>query len=276
MGQRTKKTKGNLTMKKIENKKSTRHCEARSNPTTMDSFTRIKTASCLAITTGRISLLLIVSAFFSPSQAQTTKIDSSYANWYYQQRMEYFAKTPIPKNAIIFLGNSITERAEWQELLADSKSPVINRGIGGDNSFGILARMDEIVAAKPKAIYLMDGINDQFRKLPHEVSINNYRRIIRKIKQQSPKTKIYIESALPINEEMTKEAYTKGRNVLVPELNKKIKALAEEEGVTYVDICPLFQDENGVLKKEFTMDGVHLKASAYIDWVKFLKDKKYL
>jgi lysophospholipase L1-like esterase len=224
----------------------------------------------------KLSLIIIAIASFNLCQAQTVKIDSNYANWYYQQRMEYFEKTPIPKNAIIFLGNSITERAEWQELLADSKYPVVNRGIGGDNSFGILARMDEIVAAKPKAIYLMDGINDQFRKLPHDVSIYNYRRIIRKIKQQSPKTKIYIESALPINEDMTKEAYTKGRNVLVPDLNKKIKALAEDEGVTYVDICPLFQDEKGVLKQEFTIDGIHLKQCAYIDWVKYLKDNSYL
>lgn len=224
----------------------------------------------------KLSLIIITSALFDVSQAQSVKIDSSYANWYYQQRMEYFDKTPVPKNAIVFLGNSITERAEWQELLADSKYPVVNRGIGGDNSFGILARMDEILKAKPKAIYLMDGINDQFRKLPHEVSIYNYRRIIRKIKQQSPKTKIYLESALPINEEMTKEAYTKDRNVLVPALNRKLEALAAEEGVVYINICPLFQDENGVLKKEFTMDGIHLKASAYIDWVKFLKDKQYL
>jgi lysophospholipase L1-like esterase len=224
----------------------------------------------------KLSLIIITSALFGVSQAQSVKIDSSYANWYYQQRMEYFDKTPVPKNAIVFLGNSITERAEWQELLADSKYPVVNRGIGGDNSFGILARMDEILKAKPKAIYLMDGINDQFRKLPHEVSIYNYRRIIRKIKQQSPKTKIYLESALPINEEMTKEAYTKDRNVLVPALNRKLEALAAEEGVVYINICPLFQDENGVLKKEFTMDGIHLKASAYIDWVKFLKDKQYL
>ena len=281
MGQRVKKTKGNLIMKQnpfinLQEQPSKRHCDERSNPTTIGNFSRFKIASFLAMTTVRIGLLFVAMAIFSTTQAQTVKIDSSYANWYYQQRMEYFNQTPIPKNAIIFLGNSITERAEWQELLADSKSPVINRGIGGDNSFGILARMDEIVNAKPKAIYLMDGINDQFRKLPQEVSINNYRRIIRKIKQQSPKTKIYIESALPINEEMTKEAYTKGRNVLVPELNKKIKALADEEGVTYIDICPLFQDDNGVLKPEFTMDGVHLKAAAYIDWVKFLKDKKYL
>lgn len=207
------------------------------------------------------------------TKAQTLKIDSSYANWYYQQRLEYFNNMQPVENAIVFLGNSITERGEWQELFADSKYPVVNRGIGGDNSFGILARMDEVLKAKPNAIFLMDGINDQFRKLPHDVSINNYRRIIQKIKTVSPDTKIFLESALPINESMTSEAYTKGRNVLVPGLNKKLKALAEEEKIAYLDICPLFQDENGVLKSEFTMDGVHLKPSAYIIWAKFLKEK---
>jgi lysophospholipase L1-like esterase len=204
------------------------------------------------------------------------KVDSNYANPYYLQRMEYFKKMPHVKNEIVFLGNSITERGEWQEILSDSKYPVVNRGIGGDNSFGILARMDEVLTTKPKAIFLMDGINDLFRKLPYNVSINNYKRIIRIIKAKSPKTKIYIESALPINEEMTKEPYTKGRNVMVPVLNAKIKQLAKEEKVTYIDIVPLFQDEKGNLKKEVTMDGVHLKASAYIDWVAYLKELKYL
>ncbi|WP_165503612.1 GDSL-type esterase/lipase family protein [Pedobacter hiemivivus] len=204
------------------------------------------------------------------------KVDSNYANPYYLQRMEYFKKMPHVKNEIVFLGNSITERGEWQEILSDSKYPIVNRGIGGDNSFGILARMDEVLTTKPKAIFLMDGINDLFRKLPYDVSINNYKRIIRMIKAKSPKTKIYIESALPINEEMTKEPYTKGRNVMVPVLNAKIKQLAKEEKVTYIDIVPLFQDEKGNLKKEVTMDGVHLKASAYIDWVAYLKELKYL
>lgn len=210
------------------------------------------------------------------AKAQNIKIDSSYANWYYVERIEYYKKLQPVKNSILFLGNSITERGEWEEILADSKYPIINRGIGGDNSFGILARMDEVIRFKPRAIFLMDGINDQFRKLPHDVTIENYRKIIRKIKKESPKTKIYIESALPINEDMTKEPYTVGRNVLVPELNKKIEKLALEEGITYIDICPLFQDEKGNLKPEYTMDGVHLYPSAYIIWVNFLKDKKYL
>jgi len=221
-----------------------------------------------------ICLMIVCSA--KVSAQQTLKIDSNYANSYYQQRVAYFDQMSIPKNAIVFLGNSITERGEWQEILSDSPYPIINRGVGGDNSFGILARMDRILAAKPRAIFLMDGINDLFRKLPNEVSINNYRRIIRVIKLKSPKTRIYIESALPINEEMTKEPYTKERNKLVPLLNEKIKTLALEEQITYINICPIFQDEAGNLRKDITPDGVHLKASAYIDWVAYLKAQKYL
>ncbi|SDJ76555.1 Lysophospholipase L1 [Pedobacter sp. ok626] len=219
--------------------------------------------------------VLLGSTMLANAQKEV-KVDSNYANPYYLQRMEYFKKMPHVKNEIVFLGNSITERGEWQEILSDSKYPIVNRGIGGDNSFGILARMDEVLTTKPKAIFLMDGINDLFRKLPYEVSINNYKRIIRMIKAKSPKTKIYIESALPINEEMTTADYTKGRNAMVPGLNAKIKQLAKEEKVTYIDIVPLFQDEKGNLKKEITMDGVHLKASAYIDWVAYLKELKYL
>ncbi|MNF01530.1 hypothetical protein D3C80_2005350 [compost metagenome] len=63
---------------------------------------------------------------------------------------------------------------------------------------------------------------------------------------------------------------------MVPVLNEKIKQLAKEEKVTYIDIVPLFADEKGNLKREITMDGVHLKASAYITWVNYLKEQRYL
>jgi len=223
-----------------------------------------------------IALCGSVCAALTAEAQNTVKIDSNYANPYYQQRVEYFNQMPHVKNEVVFLGNSITERGEWQEILAGYRYPVVNRGVGGDNSFGILARMDEVLTAKPRAIFLMDGINDLFRGLPYEVSISNYRRIIRKIKRESPKTKIYIESALPINESMTTAAYTKGRNVKVPELNARIQQLAEEENITYINIVPLFSDAQGNLRKDLSPDGVHLKASAYIDWVKYLQEQKYL
>ena len=212
----------------------------------------------------------------SIANSQIIKIDSSYAHAHYQQRLEFFEKMPNQKNEIVFLGNSIIEHGEWQELLAGVKAKVINGGIGGDNTFGVLARLDEVLVSKPQKILLLIGINDLFRNLPCDVIIHNYKRILDRVKWESLGTKIYIHSILPINEEMTNQPYTVGRNTMVPLLNKLIRKLGGGEKITYIDLHPLFIDEKGMLKKEISIHRVHLKASAYIDWVAYLKKMKYM
>jgi lysophospholipase L1-like esterase len=207
--------------------------------------------------------------------AQEAGIDSGYMNSHYAERKEFFNALPVQKHAIVFLGNSITEHGEWPELVA-GKRPVINRGVGGDNTFGLLARLNDVLAAEPEKIFLLIGINDLFRKLPYNVTINNYQRIISAVKAGSPKTKLYIQSVLPINEDMLKQPYAAGRNAMVLELNKRIAALAQAEGITFINIHPLFLNVEGKLKRELSIDGVHLKPKAYITWVAYLKSKHYL
>jgi len=58
--------------------------------------------------------LLAVSSY---AQDAPKKIDSNYNNTYYQGRMDLFNSLTPPKNATVFLGNSITERGAWGELL---------------------------------------------------------------------------------------------------------------------------------------------------------------
>ena len=53
--------------------------------------------------------------------------------------------THSPKD-IVFLGNSITFWAEWQELLGNKH--IRNRGIPGDTSYGILGRLDEVTGGE--------------------------------------------------------------------------------------------------------------------------------
>jgi len=57
---------------------------------------------------------------------------------YYPQRVAVFEKEPVVPGRIIFLGNSITQIADWKKLSNDST--VINRGIAGDITFGVLRR----------------------------------------------------------------------------------------------------------------------------------------
>lgn len=203
-----------------------------------------------------------------------SQIDSSYNNSYYQQRMESFRKSPVLKNAILFLGNSITERGIWQELLPGK--PVANRGIGGDNTFGLLARLDSHLAMNPKVIFLMIGINDIGSGFPTEVSANNYRRIVDRIRTVCPTATLYIQSILPINEKILTAAYLKNKKDKVIALNQEIRKIAAERKLTFIDLHGVFADPQGELHAGMTIDGIHLRPSAYAKWVEFLKAGHYL
>lgn len=212
---------------------------------------------------------------FSGSTGFAQKIDSSYNNTYYQGRMELFQSLPVEKNAIVFLGNSITERGMWHELLPGKI--IMNRGIGGDNSFGVLGRLQAIIGTKPAKIFLMIGINDIGRGLPVAVIANNYRRIISRVKAGSPKTKLHLQSVLPLNEAVLKAEYLKNKMPLVLALNDSIRKIAAENSLPFINLHDeVFKDEKGQLKASFTVDGIHIVPAAYVEWVAYLKRKKYL
>lgn len=207
--------------------------------------------------------------------AQEKDIDSSYNNAYYKGRMELFENLPKTKNAVVFLGNSITERANWYELLP--KKQILNRGIGGDNTFGVLARLDDILAQKPKKVFLLIGINDVGRGLPLEVITGNYEKILSKFKKDSPRTRVYVQSVLPMNDDILSAAYLKNKKEIVKSLNKEIISLAEKFDYEYIDLYQdVFSDGYGNLIPELTIDGIHINPQANVKWVDYLKENNYL
>lgn len=217
---------------------------------------------------------LLLAACLLPVFAFAQKIDSSYNNWYYEGRMDLYNQLNNQPADILFLGNSITERGEWAELLPGRK--IANRGIGGDNTFGVLARLDGVIKQQPKKIFLLIGINDIGRGLPTEVVLNNYRRIVAKLRAGLPGSKLIIESVLPMNEGKLPYDYLKGKAEKVKALNEGIVLIAKEFKLPYLDLHELFADEKGELKAAYTKDGIHLEPAAYVDWVKWLKQKKQL
>ncbi len=201
-------------------------------------------------------------------------VDSSYANSYYKQRVLFFKQMPDSKSEIVFLGNSITEAGEWQELIGSSN--VKNRGISGDVTYGVLARLDEVLSAKPSKIFLLIGINDLKRGIPVDTIVQTYVRIVEKIKAASGKTLVYIQSVLPVNEALLNDAYKKITNSLIDVLNSKLARVAVQQHCIYADVQRVMKDAKGQLARELTTDGIHLWPSAYIHWVNYLKEKKFL
>ncbi len=215
-----------------------------------------------------------VAAQSAKQETSLKPVDSVYINAHYTERLEVFDKMPHRKNAIVFLGNSITEAGKWQEILPGK--PVLNRGISGDNTFGVLARLPQIVADKPGKIFLLIGVNDLKREVPVPVIIENYKRMVAMIRKESPRTRIYLQSVLPVNDSMLIEPFRKVTTADVQKLNEALQSLARQKRIDYVNLHEVFADENGQLKKEETPDGLHLKIPSYVAWVNYLQLKKYL
>lgn len=203
------------------------------------------------------------------NQAQVTnKTGQEVHSTYYYQRASHFELLPITSKDIIFLGNSITDGAEWIELF-DNRH-IKNRGISGDTTQGVYDRLDTILKGSPKKIFLMIGINDIGRGQNNQYVTDGIQRIIRKIKTDSPRTKLYIQSILPVNPIFGKFNGHTSQWKRIPSLNKALKLLSEVEGVTYIDLYSSFVNEEGKMDTEYSNDGLHLLGKGYNVWKNIL------
>lgn len=193
---------------------------------------------------------------------------------HYLQRVEKFRKETVASGKVIFLGESLTEGGNWRKLLKDST--ILNRGITGDKTFGVIRRLDEVIKHKPSRLFLMIGINDLSANTPNELIIENIFAIVGKIRTASPKTAIYVESILPVNPTIRDfpKLYSRQEDIL--EINKQLMKYSEALKYTFLDLHASFVDNTNNLDSRFTIDGLHLNAAGYVHWVEFLKKGKYL
>ena len=184
---------------------------------------------------------------------------------YHFQRRSLFDVLPLHSSDIVFLGNSITDGCEWAELFENRH--VKNRGISGDRSGWLLERLDSIIAAHPKKLFLMIGTNDLTAGISPDEIVRNVARLIDRFRTESKWTKIYVQSILPVNG----VDFSKYRNhyehahLIVP-TNKRLEALCDEKGVQYLDVWGALADYEGKLDKRYTNDGLHLMGPGYLVW----------
>jgi sialate O-acetylesterase len=209
-------------------------------------------------------ITLIVVLFTQLSEAQTQKYST-----FYMQRVSLFNKLPITPKDIVFIGNSITNGAEWNELFPRKR--VKNRGISGDTSEGMYDRLDALVKGRPAKIFILVGINDISRGIEVETIVQNMKRIVEKIQNESPKTKIYIQSILPVNPDF---GMFKGhmKPELIKEINQSYQNIAQEYKVNYIDLYSHFlEEETDKMDKKYTNDGLHLLGEGYLLWREIVK-----
>ena len=188
---------------------------------------------------------------------------------YYDQRELLFETLPTSHRDIIFLGNSITDGGEWSELFQNRHCK--NRGISGDVCDGVLNRLATITKGQPAKVFLMIGINDLGRGGNPDTIAAKTRQIVRRIKAESPRTKIFIQSVLPVNDHYGMFEGHTARWKDIPVTNALLKQIAEEENVTYIDLFSLFANAEGKMNLDYTNDGLHLIGKGYEVWCNAIK-----
>lgn len=203
-----------------------------------------------------VGMLLFGSAFvFSPSIR---------ADKYWEQKVSLFDHLPISRNDIVFLGNSITDGGNFEELF--KREDVKNRGIRSDIIPGVQRRLEQVVKGHPRKIFLLIGINDVSHGLSVDSLASRYSKLVDEIIKRSPDTKLYLQSLMPINNDFKVYKALKGKEKTVVEFNKRIEEIANERGLTYINLWPWLADKEGKLQRRFTNDGLHLTGPGYKAW----------
>jgi lysophospholipase L1-like esterase len=209
-------------------------------------------------------LALLCACAASPAVAA----DSAQHSSYWRERTSFF-RVLGQKADVVMIGDSLTDGAEWAEMFPEQD--IVNRGIDGDTTHGVLARLDTILKLEPKRVFVMVGIND-FAELHRSVAsvFAHYRTLVRRLSQAG--AHVFVQSTLPCNEAKGAWKSCASVNPKIRQLNARLQTLAAEndiengdDNVTFIDLRPVLARKGG-LKRELTYDGIHLNGEGYRLW----------
>jgi lysophospholipase L1-like esterase len=179
---------------------------------------------------------------------------------YFDARVDLFSRSTL-RPEIVMLGDSLVEQGIWDELLEGLS--IANRGIGGDDSAGVLKRLPEVLGRNPRVICLEIGSNDLQRKIPTERVIENIRAIAGAASQAGS---LVIVQSVPF----VVAGYRPDINDAVKNLNVRLRDLAHGARIRFFDLNAIVAD-GGVLDARNSFDGEHFNVRGYLLWIAALK-----
>ena len=184
-------------------------------------------------------------------------------NPHYDRRMKLFLASDA-RAAVVVLGDSLTEQLDWAEWLPGTEA--LNRGISGDTTEGMLARIHEVLDRNPEIVIIQGGINDLKEGRSFEDVFRRITKMVEVIKAQGSEPVLC--SALTVERSFPR---SEGINAAVRRLNGALREYCILHNVEWIDLI----EEMGAqdfLPGHLSLDGIHLQPEAYSIWVSLLSD----
>ena len=145
----------------------------------------------------------------------------------------------------------------------------------------LLTIAEAAAKSKPKYIVFTFGLNGAVQNINKgaEYFKSCYLSLINSVRKSSPDTKIILQSAFPIAENMDMSNYSislRTLNEYIDRINKWSFELAEREGLHYLDTASALKNSEGFLRYEYQNgDGHHLTTDAYLKILEYIRTHGY-
>lgn len=132
--------------------------------------------------------------------------------------------------------------------------------------------LEEALRAKQYGkVYFQIGINEMGRG-DLDGFMQAYSQSVEKFKELQPNAVIYVQAIMKVTKAKS-DSDAIFNNEGIEARNERIRQLADNIRVFYIDVNEVVCDESGGLNPELTFDNLHLYGSKYGIWVDFLKTK---
>jgi lysophospholipase L1-like esterase len=184
-----------------------------------------------------------------------------------EARVALLHELAAPSRDVVLLGDSLTERGEWWELL---ERPAANRGIGGDTVEKVRARLDDVVALEPRVVFLLVGVNDLVAGTDPDTLARRHDALVGELRRRLPRARVVVQSLLPIREELVAPR-ERLASATVRRANALLAPAAVAAGAEWLDLARQLADADGELDVRYSLDGLHLSPAGYRAWAAALR-----
>ncbi|KPJ99023.1 MAG: hypothetical protein AMJ60_06370 [Desulfobacterales bacterium SG8_35] len=162
----------------------------------------------------------------------------------------------------LFIGDSLIEFFNWQKRFPGQQ--VYNFGSAGETAEGLFSRLPNIIRRISSADLVMTMTGTNNIAMEDYSFLFTYEKIIAMLQKNYERATIVMTSLLPIELFFLGDA--------VPRINERLKAIARENNITYLDLYPLFLGEDSkAVSAYYEADGVHLSDEGYEVWARALE-----
>ena len=175
-------------------------------------------------------------------------------------------KPPAPgEDRIVFFGDSITDLWKLDESFPGKG--YINRGIGGQTTSQMLVRFrQDVIELQPKTTVILAGTNDiagnsgPISNEDIEANLSSMFELAR-----THGIQVVFSSILPVNNytPQSQEFFASRPRDRISALNRWLKDYCADNHAVYLDYFSAMVDEQGLLKRDLTQDGLHPNKAGY-------------